>query len=27
MSYKDESLLKYRSILHWFTQLYKLLTY
>lgn len=27
ISYKDESFLKYKSILHWFTQLYKLLTY
>lgn len=27
MSFKDESFLKYKSILHWFTQLYKLLTY
>jgi len=27
MSYKDESFLKYRSIIHWFVQLYKLLTY
>ena len=27
MSYKDESFLRYKSILHWFVQLYKLLTY
>ena len=27
MSYKDESFLRYKSVLHWFTQLYKLLTY
>jgi hypothetical protein len=27
MSYRDESFLKYKSIMHWFTQLYKLLTY
>lgn len=27
MSYKDESFLRYKSIMHWFTQLYKLLTY
>lgn len=27
MSYKDESFLRYKSILHWFTQLYKLFTY
>lgn len=27
MPYKDESFLRYKSILHWFTQVYKLLTY
>lgn len=27
MSFKDESFLRYKTILHWFTQLYKLLTY
>lgn len=27
MSYKDDSLLRYKSVLHWFTQLYNLLTY
>jgi hypothetical protein len=27
MPYKDESFLRYKSVMHWFTQLYKLLTY
>lgn len=27
MSYKDDSFLRYKSVFHWFTQLYKLLTY
>lgn len=27
MPYKDESFLRYKSIIHWFTQLYKLLTF
>ena len=27
MSHKDESFLRYKTIIHWFTQLYKLLTY
>lgn len=27
MPYKDESFLRHKSVIHWFTQLYKLLTY